>query len=461
MSEGSSAATAASEKPDSVQKSPTSLQIVGLNKKTNGFELIEDNLASVLTNPKIQNLPAVVISVAGPFRLGKSFLLNYFLKYLSAEEDDDDWLDTLDQPDGESGFSWAHGSTRDTTGIWMYRDPIIRRRKDGSEVAVILVDTQGTFDNKTSSEMNAIVFALNSLISSVQIYNVSKRVGEDVLQHMHMFTKFGQMAYEQQSAENDSEHVKPFQRLKFLVRDWGGKADFPFGDKGGTDYLETVLNSSDGDGGDKLAELQEVRRDIRECFDDLSCFLMPHPGVEVAEGDKGDISERFATHLREFVPGVLGSDKLVVKQMLGDEITCGTLRKYIATFVELFQKGELPTVHSVFEATAKLNHEGIKHKCLDSYSTAMKAFAGAKSPYREHESLQQMHEESLAEALVSETGLFQTAYHECPQITPQRTNDFARGEGVLALCARHCFIFVGGLGLDGRVTHVTLPCVFL
>lgn len=244
MSGADDADVVVSEGAKSVQQLPTSLQIVGLNKQTNGFDLIEDNLAAVLSNPKIQNLPAVVISVAGastenvmhmlcvlwakmfslwshctltydcgpvsnmysvfglfscmmtcatpvpqltatvperfmistdptgPFRLGKSFLLNYFLKYLSSEQGED-WLDTLDQPVGENGFSWAHGSTRDTTGIWMYRDPIVRKRKDGSEVAVILVDTQGTFDNKTSSEMNAIVFALNSLISSVQVRSSS------------------------------------------------------------------------------------------------------------------------------------------------------------------------------------------------------------------------------------------------------------------------------------------------
>jgi hypothetical protein len=49
---------------------------------------------------------------------------------------------------------------------------------------------------------------------------------QDVLQNMHLFTRFGQMAYNKQlggQAGVAKEKVKPFQRLQFLVRDWGGK----------------------------------------------------------------------------------------------------------------------------------------------------------------------------------------------------------------------------------------------
>ena len=32
-----------------------------------------------------------------------------------------------------------------------------------------------------------------------------------------------------------------------------------------------------------MKELTEVRNDIKGCFADLSCYLMPHPGLAVAE----------------------------------------------------------------------------------------------------------------------------------------------------------------------------------
>ena len=54
----------------------------------------------------------------GPFRLGKSFLLNFFLRYLYHDSDDEDWMgdESASLDPSLAGFKWAHGSTRDTTG---------------------------------------------------------------------------------------------------------------------------------------------------------------------------------------------------------------------------------------------------------------------------------------------------------------------------------------------------------
>jgi len=272
---------------------------------------------------------------------------------------------------------------------------VIRTMPDGKNVAVLLVDTQGTFDNHMRQEMNAVIFALNSLLSSMQVYNVSKRVGEDVLQNMHMFTKFGQMAYEQQSSD-DTRKIKPFQRLQFLVRDWGGKRDHPFGVDGGAAYLETVLNSQDGE-----QELLDVRRDIKSCFETIDCFLMPYPGDEVAEGESAEVTERFREHLAAFVPSMLSAENLVVKQVLGEELTCSSLRTYIKSYVALFKDGSLPEVTNIFNATAKLNHEGIKRQCIDAYKASMNEFAGVDKPFREREKLDEKHKEEYEKAIES------------------------------------------------------------
>lgn len=46
------------------------------------FTLDEDLLASLLLQDSVKDLNVAVISVAGAFRKGKSFLLNFFLRYL-------------------------------------------------------------------------------------------------------------------------------------------------------------------------------------------------------------------------------------------------------------------------------------------------------------------------------------------------------------------------------------------
>lgn len=372
--------------PAAAEEEESALQIIGL--KGDSFEVIGKNLDLILGSKEVRNLPAVIVSVAGPFRLGKSFLLNYFVRYLEMEKVDaeGEWIDQSYSPEHYNGFKWSHGAERHTTGVWMYRKPFIRKLSDGRKVAVLLVDTQGTFDNRTRNDMNAIIFAMNSLISSIQVYNVSKRIGEDVLQNMHCFTRFGQMAFKEQSSSGQNDRIKPFQRLHFLIRDWEGKRDFPFGDAGGEGYLKTVLDSQEGE-----PTLQEVRRDIKDCFGEIDCFLMPHPGAEVAEGDSGDVEGRFKENLEDFVPRVLRSTELEVKSVLGQEVKCRELKTFINQYTELFKGGTMPEITGLFQATAKLNHENLRLESVAKYKMAMRSFCGTDQPYRDPEELEEKH----------------------------------------------------------------------
>ena len=60
------------------------LQIV-VAKDDHTFELDENILKSVLLRDEIKNKKVVLISVAGAFRKGKSFLLDFFLRFLHAK----------------------------------------------------------------------------------------------------------------------------------------------------------------------------------------------------------------------------------------------------------------------------------------------------------------------------------------------------------------------------------------
>jgi len=55
------------------------------------------------------------------------------------------------------------------------------------QASVLLMDTQGAFDSMSTVKDCATVFALSTLLSSVQVYNIMSNVQEDDLQHLQVF----------------------------------------------------------------------------------------------------------------------------------------------------------------------------------------------------------------------------------------------------------------------------------
>src|SRR5690349_4251225 len=104
-----------------------------------------------------------------------------------------------------TGFSWKSGEERDTTGIVFWSDIFLYDADEtGEKFAIALIDTQGLFDDVTSSKENSMIVALGTLISSTQILNIDGQIQFDNLQYLQLATDFAKLA-----AENSG--VKPFQ----------------------------------------------------------------------------------------------------------------------------------------------------------------------------------------------------------------------------------------------------------
>lgn len=164
-----------------------------------------------------------VLSVVGAFRSGKSFLLDFFLRYLRAVQsliigfvlyidrggmiftpsgEVPMWMNyggstlegnEFDVESAKKGFSYRGGSERNTEGIWIWSEPFIvpNEAVEGGKICVLLMDTQGMFDGLTTQMLTTSIFGLTTLLSSYQIYNIEKRLQEDHLQHLALFSEFG------------------------------------------------------------------------------------------------------------------------------------------------------------------------------------------------------------------------------------------------------------------------------
>ncbi|XP_032881693.1 atlastin-2 isoform X3 [Amblyraja radiata] len=358
------------------------IQVVLAHKDNHHFDLDEASLERILLQEHIRDLNVVVVSVAGAFRKGKSFLLDFMLRYMYSQEAGG-WLGGDDEP--LTGFTWRGGCERETTGIQVWSEVFVIHKSDGSQVAVLLMDTQGAFDSQSTIRDCATVFALSTMTSSVQVYNLSQNIQEDDLQHLQLFTEYGRLAMEE-------VHQKPFQTLMFLIRDWSYPYEHSYGLEGGKRFLEKRLEIKQN----QHEELQNVRKHIHSCFAKITCFLMPHPGLKVAtnpgfDGRLKDIDGDFKKELRNVVPFLLSPENLVEKEIGGSKVTCRDLVEYFKAYIKIYQGEELPHPKSMLQATAEANNLTAVAGAKDAYSKAMEMFCGGDKPYIAPGDLEQRH----------------------------------------------------------------------
>ncbi|XP_055474636.1 atlastin-2 isoform X3 [Psammomys obesus] len=367
---------------DEVMKKPCPVQIVLAHEDDHNFELDEEALEQILLQEHIRDLNIVVVSVAGAFRKGKSFLLDFMLRYMY-NKDSQSWIGGNNEP--LTGFTWRGGCERETTGIQVWNEVFVIDRPDGTKVAVLLMDTQGAFDSQSTIKDCATVFALSTMTSSVQVYNLSQNIQEDDLQHLQLFTEYGRLAMEE-------IYQKPFQMLMFLIRDWSYPYEHSYGLEGGKQFLEKRLQVKQN----QHEELQNVRKHIHNCFSNLGCFLLPHPGLKVAtnpsfDGRLKDIDDDFKRELRNLVPLLLAPENLVEKEISGSKVTCRDLVEYFKAYIKIYQGEELPHPKSMLQATAEANNLAAVAGARDIYCKSMEQVCGGDKPYIAPSDLERKH----------------------------------------------------------------------
>ncbi|XP_038152045.1 atlastin-2-like isoform X3 [Cyprinodon tularosa] len=364
------------------EEKPGPIQIVRASESDYIFELDNAALEKILLQDHVKDLNVVVVSVAGAFRKGKSFLLDFMLRYMY-NQDSVSWIGGNNEP--LTGFKWRGGCERETTGIQVWSDVFVVDKPDGSKVAVLLVDTQGAFDSQSTIKDSATVFALSTMTSSVQVYNLSNNIQEDDLQHLQLFTEYGRLAMEETK-------TKPFQSLMFLIRDWSFPYEHEYGLNGGCKFLRKRLEVK----ACQHEELQNVRRHIDSCFKNIACFLLPHPGLKVStnphfDGRLIDIEDDFKTQLAELVPLLLAPDQLVEKEISGSRITCKDLVEYFKAYIKIYQGDELPHPKSMLQATAEANNLTAVAGAKELYSRNMEQVCGGDQPYMAPADLESYH----------------------------------------------------------------------
>jgi atlastin len=394
---------------------PEPLQIVSIGTEDDkfAFEFHEEKLNSIM-----RKIPpgwkVAVISVVGAFRTGKSFLLTWFLAYLkklkesgSTEElvgGEKKWFETIESIENDS-FHWRGGSERNTTGIWMWSQPHFVK-KGNDDIALLIVDSQGMFDNETTMSLTASIFGLSTLLSSYQIYNVDKRIQEDNLQQLALFSEYARLAVEgtdsTKAKADDEERPKPFQTMEFLVRDWQhfeNEEDYDRMEEEMNEYMEKVIAEREA------KDLQETREQIQACFEKTTCFGLSHPGMAVIKKNfKGEVSkmdETFLNLLDRYCRRVFSVDNLTPKVIQGREVTAAELGSYIKAYAEMFASGaSFPEASTMLEATATANNSNAMNLAVSEYKNCMDRISGPHcSNYIKPKELDEDHRQLLMKSM--------------------------------------------------------------
>ena len=329
------------------------VQIVSYSQVDENIIYHKENFESIVQFNNVNNLEIIVLVVAGPYRSGKSFLLNWFIDRLSKMENGTPLDEISGIPEDFSGFKYRSGIERETKGMLAY-SKIFKVKLKETEKAFLLIDTQGTFDNESTEKENKILFSLSTLISSVQIYNVTSQLSKDKLENLELFSTYAKLF-------SDNIENCPFQSLIILIRDWKHKKDHNFGFEGGASYLNKKWFNKDA--------IEHHKQLLCSSFEDIKCFLMPKPGLELSEkGLLNKLKPLFKQEMSSFVCDVIKYSYSKEKRIAGvGEIKCSDLPFMFNDFIKHYKTTDIPDENTPLQATSEFFYRKLHDQCFKNY----------------------------------------------------------------------------------------------
>lgn len=365
-----------------------STQVLITRQNHDSVRINHDALREILIRPEIGNRPIAIISIVGRLRTGKSFLLNFILRYLKEKGwKNEDWMG--DETTVAKEIPWKHGSKPDTLGIQIWREVFYVPQNKGEDMAVLIMDTQGLFDHATPEDVNKSLLTLSTLASSVQIFNTQTVLDTQQLAYLKTCVDYAM------EAGKEKGPLFKLQSLNFLVRDHRKSRDLPYGKQSGEKYMKGIMNAETGD--DKQLD---IRKNIRDNFEELSCFLLPHPGLEAMEeafeGKNAELQPAFKHHVKDYVEFIAFPLKLQPKQTEGKKMTGRDILNMITACDSLFAL-QVYEPQSLIEANIKSYYASEYEEAVMEYDSVMKILP--TTAYLEDEVLMDHHVDAKKNAL--------------------------------------------------------------
>ncbi|XP_037436575.1 guanylate-binding protein 4-like isoform X2 [Triticum dicoccoides] len=313
---------------------------------------------------RIEN-PIAIVGVIGPYRSGKSFLLNQLLS-LSCDK----------------GFGVGHMRDTKTKGIWIWGKPV-EMDVDGTKVSVLYLDTEGFESVGKSNVYDDRIFALATVLSSVLIYNLPETVREADISRLSFAVEIAEEFYGRVKGEEIA-----FEPAKLL---WLIQRDFLQG-KSVQQMVNEALQRVPNDNGNKyIDEVNQIRDSLAIMGNNSTAFSLPQPHLQrtkLCDMEDKELEPLYVTR-REQLKQVVGSI-IKPKFVQGKTLNGKEFVSFLQQILEALNKGEIPSTGSLVE----IFNKAILERCLKVYKEKLE---GLRLPVPV-EKLQQIHEVANGEA---------------------------------------------------------------
>lgn len=309
--------------------------------------------------------PVAVVGVIGPYRSGKSFLLNQLLSLPC-----------------EKGFGVGHMRDTKTKGIWVWGTPV-EMTIDGQKISVLYIDTEGFESIGKSNVYDDRIFALATIMSSVLIYNLPETIREADISRLSFAVEIAEEFYGRVKGQDVA-----FQPAKLL---WLIQRDFLQG-KSVQEMVDEALQRVPNLDGDKnIDQVNQIRESLAIMGDNSTAFSLPQPHLQrtkLCEMTDNDLEPAYVERreqLKQLVATIMHPKVVRGKTLSGKEFA-----SFLEQILEALNKGEIPSTGSLVEVFNK----AILERCMKLYNQRMDML---HLPVSES-SLDHAHDESKSDA---------------------------------------------------------------
>ncbi|CAN2390882.1 GTPase activity, partial [Pristimantis euphronides] len=323
--------------------------------------------------------PLVVVSIVGPYRSGKSYLLNKL------------------SVDSKGGFFLGHTLSANTKGIWMRCIPHPKR----SGHTLILLDTEGVGDiGKADLENDGMILSLAMLMSSAVIYNSKGAMDQDAVKKLHSMTQryqyITQTASRQDAQTDDGEDTLPL--LVWTLRDVTLRLEIDGRPVTANEYLENSLRVIKSVKTIKTQEQNKARTTIRKCFPKRKCFVFEIPSSDkevlsrMDQVPEEELQSRFVEETQNFCQFVL--EEVPAKCLKGGtSVTGSRFAHLLQAYLDVVKKQNIGFLESSLSDMFVNENSKVMKKSIEIYENKM-----SSQHVNSGQEFQQVHEAAVEEA---------------------------------------------------------------